>query len=182
MVNTYSFKLKDRVKFSFEYLKMMCIGVTDDNKCVVFYKYEINDEPVVMYHIYNYDMYEKLFLYIYPAQDPSLLYNRAFSTSDRLLVESLNVTPSSLKEIVGEKLLLSFAPDSLKYANRNIPAIWTIEGLYNKKHKFTIPSVSKTDLDISSMNLYAAILHIEDMYYFMIPLYFLKHEWEVNNE
>jgi hypothetical protein len=166
-----------RVKIDFDSLKCLAIAHTDTDKCALIIK---SDDSTFKCYTYGKYIYDALEQYTYFAQEASLLYNRAFSTEERLSIERREIRPSTMKEIVSEKILLEDGyanQNTVKYNDRNIPIIWTIESIQDKNSSLPIKQISKADFRIMSNQIFAVIRHIEDDYYLVFPMRHLKHEW-----
>jgi hypothetical protein len=170
------FNKNDMACFDHIKLKAIGIGLTDESlSCVIF---KGIDETLTITLYKTRMVYDALLLYIYKNQDAQLFWNRAFSTPDRLLLEEKGIMPSSLKEVVSEKLLLT--QSDIRFLNRDVPPEWKIIAIVDKTRGTSLNSILLMDFRIQNLDISAIVRHKEDHYYLVVPLYYLQNVYKVN--
>ena len=177
-MNVEDFNKGDMASINHLKLKAIGLGLTDSKQSVLIFK---GIDETLSVNLYSTDqIYDALTMYTYKNQDPSLFWNRSFSTADRLLLEEKNVIASSLREMVSEKLLLT--QSDIRFLNRDIPPEWQIMAIVDKTRGTPLNSILLVDYRIENLDIYAIVSHKEDHYYIVIPLLYLNNVYKVSHQ
>lgn len=168
----------ETVIFNHDKLKAFVIALTETGESVIIFKHI--DERMNIYKYPSSLEYNGLLMYTYSQQDASLLFARAFSHTEKWQLEKEHVVPSSLKEVVSDKLLLM--QSDIRFLNRNVPPTWELQVIIDITRNTSLKSVLLVDYRIGNLDILCVIKHQEDYFNIVIPMLYLSNLYKAIHE